>query len=1518
MRHEDHPVMMALPGGPANKLGNRYEKWWTLSEIVRMLQGETDAIHIEDPSVEKAEFVVTSDLRRELHQAKRSHPSGKWSLATLKGDGLLEAIDRQLAGNMDRFVFVSGSAAPDLSALCDAASESESPQDFERRFLGATGRKQNFQMLSNTWACDRLAAFERLRRIEVRTIGERELEDKVRWGVQALFLARPNEVVETLRGIAEDSVCRKITREGLVDNLNRRGYRLRRLTSPASAGVAVRKATDVYLNVTRARLIRQRLVPREATKTLLSRLEQAPATDSVVTGKAGAGKTACIVEVIDGLRARGLAVLAFRIDRVLPASTTTELGGGLDLEESPVLVLAAAAEAADRPSVLIIDQVDAVSNMSGRSTEAIDLVESLLHEARGACARAVIHTVVVCRAFDWMNDARLRQLVPDAPESDPKIEVAEFMTDQVTSVLDDAGFNPASFQPRQIALLRLPQNLSLFLEARFDASCAPPFTTAKQLFDRYWTAKRQSVADQVAPAPDQWMDVIKILSHAMASAQQLSVARERLDSVSPDYLNRLESEGVLDFDGRRYGFGHESFFDYCFARVFVTGSKSLVSFLKESEQHLFRRAQVRQVLTYLRADPDSGRYVRELGDLLADREIRPHLKDLAFALLADVPNPTEAEWTVWERWTAPALTAVEEGAPNSDKLSALAWNRLFGSRTWFAEVDRRGMIERWLACDNDRLVDSAVNYLRAHQRDAPDRVAALLEPYADCGGEWPPRLRFLVEWADHHTSRCFFDLCLHLVDNGSLDDARGPITVNSTFWSMLHDLGENRPAWVPEILAHRLRRRRSVIGAVDVGLWEDRLIGFDHSAAEMFSTSAARAPEAFVQHVLPAVLDVSESTLIDDTPPKRDAVWPILIETEHPDGEGACLAGLAGALTALAREEATDLREVIDELRRRDTHIANHLLLALYAGGAALYADEALTLLCDEPWRFQCGFADSPNWCAMEVIRAVVPHATTGNRERLETVILDYVAPSERTRSGYRQYGRTRFALLSAVPAGLRRTCANAQYQELARKFGEPAGEPHRDFGGLVGPPIGENVTHRMTDDQWLSAIAKHDSSRVHFSADGATGGAPELAHVLESQAREQPERFARLSLRFPAEVNPVYLKRTLDALASAKVASELKLQVCRKAFAASRGPCGQSIADLLGGIDDPLPNDALQMLGWLATEHADPATEAWQEEAGGGRPYYNGDILMNGINTTRGRAANAIRDLIIMDAVYVERFRAKLDRMIRDPSASVRSCVAGTVRAVAHRDPALGMALFLRMDLSEDRLLATDHVCKLIHGGLRDNVAKLRPTVERMLGSSEPEVCETGARLASIAALHIEGTADLARVAIQGNASHRLGVAEVASANLGVLECRAWSAARLTALFDDDDPGVQREAASCFRNLYDETLDAYVDLMAAFCDSRAFRRDSSALLHTLEGAPGRLPGTTCMVCERFFDRVADDARDVRTRQFADARTVAKLIFRTYQQHQHDEWTPRALDLIDRLCLERLADAEREFEKFER
>ena len=171
------------------------------------------------------------------------------------------------------------------------------------------------------------------------------------------------------------------------------------------------------------------------------------------------------------------------------------------------------------------------------------------------------------------------------------------------------------------------------------------------------------------------------------------------------------------------------------------------------------------------------------------------------------------------------------------KLSLLAWRRFHGAPSWFSEADRRGVVRDWLASENDRLADMAVNYLRAHHSHAPDRVAAL-RPYADLGDRWSERLRPLLETTDHHTSRQYFELLLQLVDNGTMDVVSRDVVKNDTIRFVLHDVGENRPEWLAEFVAHFLRRRIAVIRAASEDFGESELIGFDETATRLFERKA--------------------------------------------------------------------------------------------------------------------------------------------------------------------------------------------------------------------------------------------------------------------------------------------------------------------------------------------------------------------------------------------------------------------------------------------------------------------------------------------------------------------------------------------------------------------------------------------------------------------------------------------------------------------------------------------------------
>ena len=251
-----------LPGGPAAKRGNRYETWCAVAELMRLLHGETDSLRIEEPGHDKAEFVVSTGTRREAHQVKHSHYEGRWRFAVLRGAGLISYIGELVADDNNRFVFTSGSEARELLELVQAAKDAGSIEEFTSSFVGETKRKGRFGTLVADWNCDPQTAVDRLRRIDVRTVDERGLQEKARWAALALFGANHESVLTELRAVAEDSLHRTITRDYLVEQLAEGGYRPRRVMNPQNAAVVVQEATTRYLDVVQRRLIQHVLVPR--------------------------------------------------------------------------------------------------------------------------------------------------------------------------------------------------------------------------------------------------------------------------------------------------------------------------------------------------------------------------------------------------------------------------------------------------------------------------------------------------------------------------------------------------------------------------------------------------------------------------------------------------------------------------------------------------------------------------------------------------------------------------------------------------------------------------------------------------------------------------------------------------------------------------------------------------------------------------------------------------------------------------------------------------------------------------------------------------------------------------------------------------------------------------------------------------------------------------------------------------------------------------------------------------------
>jgi hypothetical protein len=461
-----------------------------------------------------------------------------------------------------------------------------------------------------------------------------------------------------------------------------------------------------------------------------------------------------------------------------------------------------------------------------------------------------------------------------------------------------------------------------------------------------------------------------------------------------------------------------------------------------------------------------------------------------------------------------------------------------------------------------------------------------------------------------------------------------------------------------------------------------------------------------------------------------------------------------------------------------------------------------------------------------------------------------------------------------------------------------------------------------MSDTDWLAAMAEYRGVGHHRDwAHPEIGGEQELAGMMQKFVERQPERFAKLALRFPPGTDSSYLMNVLYGLKEAAIPAALKLEVVRKVFDLDDQGCLNAAADLLSKIvGEFLPQDAIDFLIRLA-QHPNPDRELWRAEKEGEIAYFSGDILTCGINTVRGRTAEAIRDLLFTDRRYLDAFLTTIERLVWDPSISVRACAASTLLAVAVHDADKALSLFNTLSETEDALLATHFAEDFIRRGLPKYFATMRPHIERMLDSKQDKVRQAGARLACLARLTHKDADDLASIALNGDAASRLGMAEIAEHNVTHRDCRAWCEETLAVLFDDADAAVRQKSARCFWHLWQNPelpLADYDSVIARFLKSAAFAEDPSYLLYTLQDSRQKLPEVVLDVCEHFVERCAAQARDIRTHRAADEHTVGPLVFRAYQQLATQRPQLRALRLIDRMCEEGLDSAAKNLLEFER
>jgi hypothetical protein len=165
-------------------------------------------------------------------------------------------------------------------------------------------------------------------------------------------------------------------------------------------------------------------------------------------------------------------------------------------------------------AVLVLDQFDALSIVSGRNQELWALVRELLAQAEWFPSLAV---VVACRSFDVEHDTRLNELT--RRENSRSIKVGLLPPLAVDPILARHEVARSVLSVAQFEMLRLPRNLYLF--ANIDPERRGGFISVKDLMDRYWESKEAHIR-RLTDGKGDWDSTVTALCTELSRREALS------------------------------------------------------------------------------------------------------------------------------------------------------------------------------------------------------------------------------------------------------------------------------------------------------------------------------------------------------------------------------------------------------------------------------------------------------------------------------------------------------------------------------------------------------------------------------------------------------------------------------------------------------------------------------------------------------------------------------------------------------------------------------------------------------------------------------------------------------------------------------------------------------------------------------------------------------------------------------------------------------------------------------------
>lgn len=385
---------MTRPGGVADKLGNEYEGLWTASALLDVLDGEFDGLVVEPISEEGdgVEYLLTGSSAHEYYSIKRRRSDGReWSPAALLNEKALNG--RSVIGDLfaklalsdsTSAVFAYGTSASRFREITDRARNAPDDQTFEKLIAGSDQLSADFHdRIQPALVFAGLVPRDALGRLRLKTADDATLRASLEQRIRARFRMRASTNIDSLlvQAVLADLILanfgRRITANEIWSALDEHDI-VARAWGPGERE-RIESITDAFLSSVEALSINGNSIPRTVAQDVSSAI-LAEAKWVMIEGAAGAGKSNVLAQVARELKRQGVTCLTIRLDTVSGSVSSRRLGEAIGLPDSPALVLGEIE--LGRPAVLLIDQVDAISVVSGRNPSLQVAVDEILSEAQ--------------------------------------------------------------------------------------------------------------------------------------------------------------------------------------------------------------------------------------------------------------------------------------------------------------------------------------------------------------------------------------------------------------------------------------------------------------------------------------------------------------------------------------------------------------------------------------------------------------------------------------------------------------------------------------------------------------------------------------------------------------------------------------------------------------------------------------------------------------------------------------------------------------------------------------------------------------------------------------------------------------------------------------------------------------------------------------------------------------------------------------------------------------------------------